>query len=202
MKSLIVALFVVVALMGLAVPVWAAAPGKVLLVVASRHYLESEYENTRAALEDAGIGVEVASDSAELATGYGSGRVKPDLPIERADAGNYAAIAVIGGYGARDHLWDHQALQALLVRAHDKGLVVAALCAAPPVLAKAGLMKDRKATMWPDRQWIAVLEAGGARYFDAPVIVDGRIVTGRNPMAARAFGDTLANLVTQGTPKP
>lgn len=169
---------------------------KVLLVVASRNYLESEYQNTRRALENANITVEVASDAA-TATGYFSGEIKADLLIGQADAANYAAIAVIGGYGAKDLLWEHAGLRALLQRAHGAGRIVAALCAAPPVLANAGLLKGLKATMWPDRKWIATLEAGGARYVDEPVVIEGRIITGKNPVAAPAFGESLARAVNQ-----
>lgn len=182
---------------GAAAPVAAATPAKkVLLVLASRNYLESEYQNTRRALEDAGIAVEVASDAAS-ATGYSFGEVKADLLIGEARATDYTAIAVIGGYGAKDLLWEHAGLRTLLQGAHAQGRIVAALCAAPPVLANAGLLKGLKATMWPDPKWIATLEAGGARYVDEPVVTEGRIITGKNPAAAAAFGERLARAVNQ-----
>lgn len=178
----------------LSLGVSAAPAQKALLVVASRNYLESEYQNTRQALESAGIEVEVASDAA-LATGYTYGEIKADLLIDQARAADYAAIAVIGGYGARDLLWPHKGLHALLQEAHASGRIVAALCAAPPVLAKAGLLKDLKATMWPNPEWIAALEAGGARYVDAPVVIEGRVITGKNPAAAPAFGAALVKAI-------
>lgn len=196
MKSFLAVLVTfIVCWSGLIVPAEAAAPAKkVLLIVASRNYLESEYQNTRRALEDAGITVKVASD-APTATGYSFGEIKADLLIEQADAAHYAAVAVIGGFGAKDLLWEHAGLRALLQRAHGMGRIVAALCAAPPVLANAGLLKGLKATMWPDRNWIATLEAGGARYVNEPVVIEGRVITGKNPAAASAFGESLARAV-------
>lgn len=198
MKALLTLLAICLSLVAsLASPATAATPAKkALLVVASRNYLESEYQNTRDALESAGIAVEVASDAA-LATGYTVGEIKADLLIDKARAENYAAIAVIGGYGAHDLLWQHKGLQGLLQKAHAAGRIVAALCAAPPVLANAGLLKGVKATMWPDRTWIATLEAGGAHYVDEPVVIEGRIITGKNPAAAPAFGEALAKAIAR-----
>ncbi|PAT00047.1 MAG: hypothetical protein BSR46_04725 [Candidatus Dactylopiibacterium carminicum] len=199
MKSVLIRFFIVlVCWSGLVAPLNAAMPTKkVLLVVASRNYLESEYLNTRRALETAGISVEVASDAA-TATGYSFGAIRADLLIGQANAADYAAIAVIGGTGAKELLWEHAGLRTLLQRAHVQGRIVAALCAAPPVLANAGLLKGLKATMWPDPQWIATLEAGGARYLDAPIVIEGRVITGKNPAAAPAFGASLAEAVLRG----
>ncbi|MGC3963085.1 MAG: DJ-1/PfpI family protein [Rhodocyclaceae bacterium] len=183
----------------LAAPACSAASARVLMVIAPRNYLESEYENTRRALQEAGLQIEVASVTTDEATGYSYGVVRPDLGIDQAVPERYDAVAVIGGYGARDHLWGHAGLRVLLKKVHAQNHVVAALCAAPPVLARAGLLDGQPATMWPDRNWIAELEAGGARYVDAPVVVAGRVLTGRDPSAAYAFGKRLAELVAAST---
>ncbi|HSD36021.1 MAG TPA: DJ-1/PfpI family protein [Rhodocyclaceae bacterium] len=195
-KHLVLSTFAVLTLVA---PTYAAGAPRVLLVIAPRNYLESEYENTRRALQEANIQIEVASAHTEAATGYSYGTVRPDLDIDQADARRYDAVAVIGGYGARDHLWDHAGLQTLLKAVYAQNHVVAALCAAPPVLARAGLLKGLPAVMWPDRSWIAELEAGGARYVDEPIVFANRILTGRDPRAAAAFGKRLAELVNAAT---
>ncbi|MGC3963582.1 MAG: DJ-1/PfpI family protein [Rhodocyclaceae bacterium] len=164
-------------------------------MIAPRNFLESEYENTRRALQEANILVEVASIKTDAATGYSYGVVQPDLDIDQATPERYDAVVVIGGYGARDPLWGHAGLQALLKRVHAQDHLVAALCAAPPVLARTGLLEGRPATMWPDRNWVAELGAGGARYVDEPIVLSGRILTGRDPRAANAFGRRIAELV-------
>lgn len=114
MKSrLILLLTALICLSGLIAPRQAVEPGrKVLLVVASRHYLESEYQNTRHALEAAGFTVEAASDAATAT------EIRADLLTGQANAADYAAIAVIGGTGAKDLLWEHTGLRSLLQAAH------------------------------------------------------------------------------------
>lgn len=178
-----------------------AAP-KVLMVVASRNYLEREYEDTRRALEAASLSIELASDTADEATGYTYGVLRPDRVIGDADPVKYAAVVIIGGYGARDFLWNHDGLRALVRHVHERGGIVAALCAAPPVLARAGLLDGQPATMWPDKQWIAALEAGGAHYVSEPVVIVGRVITGRDPAAATAFGKTVANTIMRQASTP
>jgi protease I len=76
---------------------------------------------------------------------------------------------------------------------YDSGKIVAAICLAPAILAKAGLLSGVKATCTPDEE--ENLVAGGAEYTGAPVEVDGKIVTGSGPDAARRFGEKIVELL-------
>lgn len=66
---------------------------------------------------------------------------------------------------------------------------VAALCAAPKVLAKAGLIKDKRITHYPGA--LTAAEQQGAIVTDNPVEIDGKLITGRSPGAAMDFALTL-----------
>ena len=68
------------------------------------------------------------------------------------------------------------------------GKVVSAICAAPIVLAKAGLLEKRRFTMYPG--FDAYLN--GVQYTDRPAELDGNIVTGKGPGAVYAFAGCLA----------
>jgi putative intracellular protease/amidase len=79
----------------------------VLLVIANRDFYYSEYSQTRAALESAGVGVRVAaSEMADCVPHFGSGQgsgsgiVRPDLALTEARADDYSAIVFVGGWGA------------------------------------------------------------------------------------------------------
>jgi len=66
----------------------------------------------------------------------------------------------------------------------------------PVILAKAGALKGKKATVWSsplDRSPIKILEAQGAEFVDEKVVWDGNIITGNGPDAAREFGKTIAD---------
>ena len=68
----------------------------------------------------------------------------------------------------------------------DKGQYVAAICAAPKVLANAGVLKGRKATCYPD-----VLDALDIKSEGSAVVEDGNIITSRGPGTAMDFALTL-----------
>ena len=63
----------------------------------------------------------------------------------------------------------------------------------PVILAKAGLLKNRKATVFPDGADILI--QNGAEYTAKPVEVDGQIVTGNGPQASKDFANELLKLL-------
>jgi 4-methyl-5(b-hydroxyethyl)-thiazole monophosphate biosynthesis len=90
-----------------------------------------------------------------------------------------------GGRGTENLAADHRVIAA--VRAFDEaGKFVTAICAAPTVLAKAGILKGRRATCYP-----ACAEELGRAYDDAPVIADGTVITSQGPGTAMLFALVL-----------
>lgn len=178
---------------------------RVLMVVPQSQIADVEYSVPRAALEEAGAHITVASLSTEEATGKVL-RLKPDLAIDAAQAGDYDAIAVIGGWGTMYQLWDHPGLRQLLREADRENKLIAAICAAPVVLARAGLLKGRDATGSPDvkkgdQVMRKELVALGANYRDDQlVVVDGRLITGNGPQSSQAFAATLVQALS--APRP
>ena len=75
--------------------------------------------------------------------------------------------------------------------------VLAAICWAPTILAKAGVLSGKKATVWKgdDAEYgmttDAMLERSGADFTGAEVTVDGNIVTGNGPAAAQKFAEAV-----------
>jgi len=169
---------------------------KVILIIAFRGFQDIEYSNTRAELEKMNIEVKVASSSLGEAIGKFGKRVKVDKLIDEVNLDNYEAVVFIGGPGAVDYIENKKAHQ-LAQQAVEKGKILGAICIAPEILAKAGVLKGKKATVWSsfiDRQPIEVLKKEGAIYIDKPVVVDGKIITANGPSAAKKFGKTIAEL--------
>jgi protease I len=82
----------------------------------------------------------------------------------------------------------------------EKDKILAAICISPVILANAGVLKGKKATVWSsplDKNPIRILKNGGAIYKDALVVVDGKIVTANGPEAAKEFGEALVSLLTR-----
>jgi protease I len=69
------------------------------------------------------------------------------------------------------------------------GKVVSAICIAPSILANAGILNGKKATSFPSQR--NNINAVGT-YTGTPVEVDGKIITGNGPQAAKDFGKKIA----------
>lgn len=168
--------------------------GTVLLVLCERDFAEFEYAPVRSALEAAGYTVKIANGTGGDSVGYDGSAVTPDLTIDQAEAGDYEAVVIIGGEGVKDY-YDNPQLHALVNDADSRGEVVAAICIAPVVLANAGVLKGKKGTVSPTLQQMLIDK--GCDYQDAPVVVDGTIVTGNGPAAAQDFAEALVNTLNE-----
>jgi protease I len=70
--------------------------------------------------------------------------------------------------------------------------VVAAICLSPVVLARAGILKGKDATVFPSNDAVEELKNAGVKYVDKPVVISGKIITARDPKAAEEFAKTIA----------
>lgn len=166
---------------------------QVLMIIAADGFRDEEYREPREVIEAHGGRVTVASTARGKTRGMLGMVVEPDIDLAAAGAGEYDAVVFVGGSGAAQY-WDDPVAHALARRAAEKGRVVGAICIAPVTLANAGLLRGRKATVWPHEA--ARLQANGAVYTGEPVEVDGNIVTAAGPQAARAFGEALVRAMS------
>jgi protease I len=110
--------------------------------------------------------------------------VTVDVQAEQVKAVEFDAVIVPGGY-APDMMRRHPAMVALVREASQQGKVVAAICHAGWMLVSAGILKGRKATSFFSIK--DDLVAAGVDWQDAEVVVDGNLITSRNPNDLPAF---------------
>lgn len=116
--------------------------------------------------------------------------VAADALAEDIDPAGYDAVILPGGIPGVDNLKADPAVRAVCTRMAADGKIVAAICAAPTVLAAFGLLEGKRATVYPGMD--APLTAAGAEYTGLPLSVDGNIVTGEALGAAIPFALALA----------
>jgi len=116
-------------------------------------------------------------------------RLLPDCALDDVLSQDFRLVALPGGLPGADHLAADARILELLRRTHAEGRWVAAICAAPKVLARAGLLDGRRATSYPGA--LEGIEVPGLNYLEAPVVVDDRVVTSRGPGTAMDFALTL-----------
>jgi 4-methyl-5(b-hydroxyethyl)-thiazole monophosphate biosynthesis len=117
----------------------------------------------------------------------------PDATLDSVAADDFDMIVLPGGLPGADYLDADPRIRTLLKRTAERGHYTAAICAAPKVLASAGLLDGRQATAYPgvlDR-----LDLHGTRIQDAAVVQDGKVITSRGPGTAMDFALELISLL-------
>lgn len=148
-------------------------------------------------LREAGVGVDVAAPTLDEIGGEHGYRVVPDLPIADVDPDDYQLLIVPGGFadGAPATVRDTPAAREIARSFFAKGKPVASICHGPWLLAAAGLVEGRHLTSyWHDGVPEDVRAAGGL-WEDAPVVVDGNLVTSRWPPDLPAFTAAMMSLL-------
>ncbi len=110
--------------------------------------------------------------------------VVADALFEECDFSQGDAFVLPGGGVGTDNLSAHEPLRALLKDVSAQGKLVAAICAAPMVLGRTGLLEGKKATCYPGCE----SDLFGAEYTAAAVEVCGNIITGCGPGVSFDFG--------------
>lgn len=165
---------------------------KVLFVIAPENFRDEELLKPKKILESKGFEVEIASIKTGKAIGMLGAEVEVEKVVYDLDPLSYDAIVLVGGIGASVFFSDEK-LQEFFKMAYENGKIVAAICISPVTLARAGLLKGRKATVWHGEA--EKIKEYGAKYTASDVEIDGKIITANGPEAAEKFGEALVKLL-------
>ena len=144
-------------------------------------------------LRRAGVEVHTAALGRREVTGSHGIAVVADIGLDTVVAEDYDMIVLPGGMPGTQHLKEDARVIGLLREFAAAGRHTAAICAAPSVLAHAGLLRDRAATSYPG--FLGPGSAPGIRLRDDPVVIDGTVATSRGPGTAVQFGLALIELL-------
>jgi len=144
-------------------------------------------------LHRGGVKVQTASisDKKEV-VGSHNIKVVADLLLSQVEDLPFDLLVLPGGPGTDNYL-KTDLVKKLVVKSYEAGKQVAAICAAPKVLANAGILSDCEATGYPSER--ANVEPFCKRYLDVPVVVSGNVITSRGAGTAAEFGFCLLALL-------
>lgn len=109
----------------------------------------------------------------------------PDMDLDAAIEQQFDMVALPGGMPGAANLAADSRVLALLRLLAGSGRFTAAICAAPGVLAKAGLLAGKRATSFPG--FLGPENAPGTFLLEDAVVVDGKVITSRGPGTAMDF---------------
>lgn len=135
-------------------------------------------------LRRADIEVDTVSISEKTVKGAHDIIVTADMLLEEVKSvGTYHAVVIPGGIPGATNLRDNDRVIEIVKSMNEDDKLLAAICAGPIVLEKAGVLDGRDVTSYPDFEG----EFQDCHYIEASIVKDGNIITGRGPALAADF---------------
>ena len=143
-------------------------------------------------LRRGGVEVALVGLTSRQVTGSHNITVTADLTLAELDRDSVDLLMLPGGLGGVEAISSDVPAQALIQYCYDHGRWLAAICAAPTILANLGMLDRRKAVCYPGMEELmgsAVVQKG------SPVVVDGHMITGEAAGSAYPFGLKLVEIL-------
>lgn len=137
-------------------------------------------KRARFEVKTVGVGGSIITSALGLA-------VKTDIQIENVSTENLEAIILPGGMPGVTNLDNNLKVHKIINYCTENNILIGAICAAPTILGKMGLLKNKKACCFPGLE----SDLKDATISQNPVCVDGNIITSRGPGTAMKFGFAL-----------
>lgn len=138
-------------------------------------------------LRRGGVQVQYAGIGGTLIRGGNGITVQADCTVEDMDLEAMEMIVLPGGMGGVHSILGSEAAMNAVKYAHEHDKLVAAICAAPSILAKLQITDGKRAVVYPGME----SDMGSAVMMNENAVRDGKVLTGRAPGAALDFGYLL-----------
>lgn len=167
-----------------------------IAVLIGKDFEDSEYSRPAEAFKNAGFDLtHIGLNKGETVTGKKQDTpVRIDIEADSADAGEFDALLIPGGYSP-DNLRAHKGPVRFVKQFMEQGKPVFAICHGPQLLISAGKLEGRKATGW--KSILCDIKYAGADFVDNEVVVDGNLVTSRQPSDIPAFIEASLKMLEQ-----
>lgn len=135
-------------------------------------------------MKRAGIDVKTVGVTGTTVTGAHNIEISSDISLNEVSLDKASLLFLPGGMPGTTNLLENDKLKELILSANEKGVFVSAICAAPMILGKLGLLKGKNATCFPGFE--EFLE--GANVKGDKVVFDKNIITSRGAGTAHLLG--------------
>jgi protease I len=165
---------------------------KILMIIAPKDFQDKELFDSKKVFDESNADVKIASKGVNVARGKLGAEVDVDYDIDEVLVQDYDAVVFVGGPGASIY-FDDETAHSIARDALEEDEILGAICIAPVILANAGILKGKKATVFASGA--DDLKNNGADYTGKDVEADGTIVTAHGPAAAKKFGEKIAEML-------
>ena len=162
---------------------------KTVLVVIAPGFEEIETITVIDILRRAGARVTLAATVPGVLDGSRGIKVEPDELLDNIDEKEFDVICLPGGQPGTDNLKKDLRIEKILKKMQKQDKFIAAICAAPMVLEKAGILKGKSITCHPS------IKSSFESYLKDRVVVDEKIITSQSPGTAMEFSLKLVEIL-------
>ena len=162
---------------------------KRVLVVIAPGFEEIETITIVDILRRAGARVTLGATVKGILKGSRGIKIEPDDLLDNVLGKDFDLICLPGGQPGTDNLKNDVRIENILKRMQQDEKFIAAICAAPTVLQKVGILKDKKYTCHPS------IKSNFDSYIQDRVVVDGKIITSQSPGTAMEFSLKLVEIL-------
>lgn len=126
-------------------------------------------------VQEADFNLDVATKDKEVVCGDFNTRAEPTMATAELANRDFDLIILPGGAKALEKVRQERVVIDFIRRMHQNNRIIAAICHGPQLMISAGILKGKKASAYYS---IADdMRNAGAEYVDAPVVVDGNLIT-------------------------
>jgi len=162
---------------------------KKILVLLTDGFEEIEAMAVIDILRRAGVDVTIAGvGKAEIASTRNV-RVLADTEMSLSNVDEFDGLILPGGEPGATEMAKNELVLELVLSFYNRNKLLGAICAAPKVFAKAGILSGKKATCYPGTE----VSFDDVTVLEDPVVVDGHIITSRGPATAMNFAYEILN---------
>lgn len=171
----------------------------ILMIIASKNFRDEEYFIPFDIFQKAGAKITTASSVKGEIIGIEGGEARSTLTLKEINTRNFDAVVFIGGDGTKEY-FDNDSAHKIIQEAVNTNKVLAAICIAPVILARAGVLKGKTATVWSsivNKSGGKELEKAGCTVSKKRVVRNEKIITADGPSVAGEFAETIIKVLTE-----
>lgn len=165
---------------------------KALIILAEKNFNEKEFLSLKYQFGKKKISFFIASDATGLCTGNHGMKVKADINLVNIHPANFDGLAIPGGNGIL-HYSGNSKIAEVITQFNKSSKLIGAICAAPVLLAKAGILSGREATCHPEYK--DILKSAGTILSQLDLVQDKNIITASTEESSTAFAELFTNSI-------
>lgn len=173
----------------------------ILMIIASKNFRDEEYFIPFELFQKQGAKIITASSVKGEIIGIEGGEARSTLTLKEVVAKDFDAAVFIGGDGAKEYFNNNDAHKIIQDIINTKK-VLAAISIAPVILARAGILKGKMATVWSsivNKNGKKELEKAGCTVSEKRVVQNEKIITADGPSVAKEFAETIIKAIITKT---